>query len=107
MEAMDGGLFDLEDSAPTEAQSAPTPMTALQRQTIRELFAQIGVADARAQFDIVAELTGIRITSVGDLEVGPANVLIQMLCGRATRSGHANTGNAWADREEDTWIDRL
>lgn len=104
---MDGGLFDLDDSVPAEEQAAPTPMTAVQRETIRELFAQIGVIDARAQFDIVAELTGVRITSVAALEVGPANVLIQMLRGRAARSGHVNTGNAWADREEDTWIDRL
>jgi DNA polymerase-3 subunit epsilon len=107
MEAMDGGLFDLDDVVPTEEQAAPTPMTALQRQTIRELFAQVGVVDAHAQFDIVAELTGVRITSVAQLEVGQANVLIQMLRGRAARSGHVNTGNAWADREEDTWIDRL
>jgi len=107
MEAMDGGLFDLDDVVPTEEQAAPTPMTALQRQTISELFAQVGVVDADAQFDIVAELTGVRITSVAQLEVGQANVLIQMLRGRAARSGHVNTGNAWADREEDTWIDRL
>lgn len=104
---MDSGLFDLDDSAPAEKQTAPNPMTALQRRTIRELFAQIGVSDARAQFDIVAELTGVRITSVAELEVGPANVLIQMLRGRAARSGHVNTGNAWADRDEETWIDRL
>jgi hypothetical protein len=107
MEVMDGGLFDLDDSVRAEEPATPTPMTALQRKTIRELFAQIGVVDARAQFDVVAELTGVRITSVAELEVGPANMLIQMLRGRAARSGHANTGNAWADREEDTWIDRL
>lgn len=92
MKPRDSGLFDLDDSAPAEKQTAPNPMTARQRQTIRELFAQIGVVDARAQFDIVAELTGVRITSVAELEVGPANVLIQMLRGRAARSGHVNTG---------------
>jgi DNA polymerase-3 subunit epsilon len=107
MKLMDSGLFDLDDSAPAEEHTASNPMTALQRQTIRDLFAQIGVVDARPQFEMVAELTGIRITSVAELEVGPANVLIQMLRGRAARSGNVNTGNAWADREEDTWIDRL
>lgn len=104
---MDGGLFDLDESVPAEEQAAPTPMTAHQRQTIRDLFAQIGVVTARAQFDVVAELTGVRIASVTELGVGPANALIQMLRGRASRAGHVNTGNAWADREEDTWIDRL
>lgn len=49
---MDGGLFDLDDSVRAEEQAAPTLMTALQRQTIRDLFAQIGVVDARAQFDM-------------------------------------------------------
>ncbi|MDR6200884.1 hypothetical protein QE374_002793 [Microbacterium sp. SORGH_AS428] len=103
---MESALFDLDDTLPA-ASDAATPMTALQRQTIRELFAQIGVVGARAQFDVVAELTGIRIVSVAELEVRPANVLIQMLRARAAQSGHVNTGNAWADREEDTWIDRL
>ncbi|KQR86686.1 hypothetical protein [Microbacterium sp. Leaf179] len=104
---MDGGLFDLDDAVPTEEQAVPMLMTALQRQMIRDLFAQIAVADARAQFEVVAELTGVRIASVAELEVGPANVLIKMLRGRAALLGQANTGNAWADREEDTWIDRL
>ncbi len=43
MKPRDSGLFDLDDSAPAEKQTAPNPMTARQRQTIRELFAQIGV----------------------------------------------------------------
>lgn len=104
---MDGGLFDLEVPVSDGAEPAPAPMTSIQRQTIRDLFEQLGVTDARSQFDVVAELAGVRITSVAQLEVGPANVLIQMLRGRAARSGHASTGNTWADRTEDTWIDRL
>ena len=104
---MDGGLFDLEDPVSDGVEPAPAPMTSTQRQTIRDLFEQLGVTDARSQFNVVAELVGVRITSVAQLEVGPANVLIQMLRGRAARSGHARTGNAWADRTEDTWIDRL
>lgn len=104
---MDSGLFDLDDQMPLKEEPASSPLSPTQRQTIRELFAQLGVTDARAQFDMVAELTGVRITSVKDLEAGPANVLMQMLRGRIARSGRANTGNAWADREEDTWIDRL
>jgi DNA polymerase-3 subunit epsilon len=82
-------------------------MTSLQRQMIRELFAQLGVTDARSQFEKVAELTGVRIASVTELEVAPASVLIHRLKGRVASSGRANTGNAWADRDEDTWIDRL
>jgi DNA polymerase-3 subunit epsilon len=106
MEHVEDGLFDLEGPAKQE-EAAPALMTPPQRQAIRELFAQLGVTDARAQFDMVAELTGARIASVAELEAGPANVLIQMLRGRAARSGRVNTGNAWADRDEDTWIDRL
>ncbi len=107
MEPVDGGLLDLEDPASPKEAPAPALMTSLQRQTIRELFAQICVTDARTQFDMVAELTGTRIASVAELEAGRANVLIQMLRGRAARSGRESTGNAWMDREEDTWIDRL
>ena len=104
---MDNGLFNLDDPAPHQEPPASIPLSATQRQAIRELFAQLGVTDARAQFDMVAELTGVRIASVVELEAGTANVLLKMLQSRAARSGRANTGNAWADREEDTWLDRL
>nr|WP_307333881.1 hypothetical protein [Microbacterium sp. SORGH_AS_1204] len=82
-------------------------MTPIQRETIRDLFAKIGVGTARAQFDMVAELTGVQISSVTQLGADKANVLIHMLRGHASRAHHANTGNSWADRDEDTWIDRL
>lgn len=103
---MDDGLFNLSapDVGPAERDNL---MTDVQRATIRELFAKLGITDARGQFDTVAELTGVRITSVSQLEIGTANTLIQLLTGRASRSHHTNTGNAWADRGEDTWIDRL
>lgn len=104
---MDSGLFDLDDPAPKNEEPASNQLSPIQRQAIRELFAQLGVTEARAQFDMVAELTGVRIASVVELDTGTANVLLQMLQGRVARSGRANTGNAWADRDEDTWIDRL
>jgi DNA polymerase-3 subunit epsilon len=106
MDGVADKLFELEDSG-QGAESGPEMMTPRQRQTIRELFAQIGVVEAREQFDLVSELTGVRIASVAELQFGPANVLIQTLRGRASRAGRASTGNAWADRDEDTWIDRL
>lgn len=100
------GLFDFEEPAP-QPEVRPAPMTPLQRQMIRDLFAQLGVAEARDQFDMVADLTGVRIAAVTDLEVAPANVLIHQLKGRVSSIGRTNTGNAWADRDDDTWIDRL
>ncbi len=101
------GLFDLNESASQDAVATPALMTSVQRETIRDLFAKIGVTSAREQFDMVAELTGVQITSVAQLEVGGANLLIHMLRGRASRAHRVNTGNSWADRDEDTWIDRL
>ena len=104
---MTDGLFDLDDTTGSPQQEAPALMTDAQRTQIRDLFARIGVTTAREQFDIVAELTGVRITAVGQLASENANTLIPMLSARAARAGRVNTGNAWADREEDTWIDRL
>lgn len=101
------GLFDLNESASQDAVAAPALMTPVQRETIRELFAKIGVTSAREQFDMVAELTGVQISSVAQLEADKANLLIHMLSGRASRAHRVNTGNSWADRDEDTWIDRL
>lgn len=104
---MDSGLFDLDDPAPRNDERAWTPISPTQREAVRELFAQLGVADARAQFDMVAELTGVHINSVIELEARTADVLLHMLRSRVARVGRADTGNAWADRDEETWIDRL
>ena len=104
---MENGLFNFDAPAPQDDSPAPMPLSPNQRQMIRGLFAELGVTGARAQFDMVAELTGVRIASVAELEAGTANVLLQMLRGRVARAGRSNTGNAWADRDEDTWIDRL
>lgn len=105
---MDSGLFDLEDDqGPQNPPVADSPMTPLQRQTIRDLFARLNVTDARKQFEIVEELTGTRIASVTQLTVSSANVLIRLLAGRAELTGQTRTGRSWDDRGEDTWIDRL
>lgn len=104
---MDDGLFDFNDYEPQHEEFRSRALTPAQRLGIRDLFAQLGVTEARAQFELVAELTGVRITAVHELDAATANVLIPMLRGAVARAGHANTGNAWADREEDTWIDRL
>lgn len=82
-------------------------MTQSQRDTIRQLFGELRVSEAKAQFEVVAELTGARIGSVGELDERVAGTLIRMLPGKIERSRRVNTGNAWNDREEDTWIDRL
>ncbi|MCR2813042.1 hypothetical protein [Microbacterium sp. zg.Y1084] len=104
---MGDGLFELDDSADQGAAATPALMSLVQRETIRDLFARIGVTGAREQFDMVAELTGVQISSVAQLEADKANLLIHMLSGRASRAHRMNTGNSWADRDEDTWIDRL
>jgi hypothetical protein len=99
-------LFDIGVSETTSTIGS-TPITSRQREMVRELFAQLGIADARGQFDLVAELTGVRITAVNQLTMADTNTLIRMLTARVTNVGRQHTGNAWADRAEDTWIDQL
>lgn len=82
-------------------------MTDSQRLAIRAAFAHLGISRAREQFDVVAELTGERITRVGDLSEGAAQSLIYALQSKVRNAGRANSGNSWADRDEDTWIDKL
>ena len=106
---MDSGatsLFDLEDSSEPPSRQVLL-MTDQQRLEIRSLFGQIGVGDAARQFAITEELTGTRIRSVGELDSATAHRLISGLRLRITDSGKPRTGNAWDDREDDTWIDRL
>jgi len=99
-------VFDQDDdSEPTGV--LPLPMTAGQRSEIRQLFGTLGVTTAARQFEMTAELTGVRISSVGELDAATAARLIGALKRRVQTAGQVRTGNSWDDREEDTWIDRL
>lgn len=82
-------------------------MTASQRGTLREMFASLGVTTARSQFDLIEEVSGERVQSVGEVTEALARTLIPQLRHRVSTARQSNTGDAWADREEDTWIDRL
>lgn len=82
-------------------------MTDEQRSIIRNQFAQLGLRTAPEQFALVDELTGVRLSSVAELRAVQASLLIERLRGRVASAQRESTGNAWADREEDTWIDRL
>lgn len=98
-------LFD-----PPEATNEPTPkllMTDSQRTQIRAAFAALGTHRAREQFDVVEQLTGQKISSVTELERRHAHNLILGLQRRLDSIGSQRSGNAWTDREEDTWIDKL
>lgn len=97
--------FDDQDPAVTEQQ--PLLMSPHQRGRIRSLFAELDITTADRQFAATAELTGVRITSVSLLEASTAQRLIGALERRVASAGRASTGNAWSDRDEDTWIDRL
>lgn len=100
------GFDDLDDDAEPIG-VRPLLMTDSQRSEIRELFARLHIASAARQFEVTAELTGVRIYSVGELDAATAHRLIGALKRRVVSSGRVTTGNSWDDREEDTWIDRL
>jgi DNA polymerase-3 subunit epsilon len=99
-------LFD-DGIAPEATALVPRPMTDAQRKLLREGFASLGVSTAREQFALVEELVRVRLERVTDLSESAAQSLIYALRGRVANAGRANTGDSWADRDEDTWIDRL
>jgi hypothetical protein len=99
-------LFDFGDRSDSPSR-APEMITPDQRSSIREAFARLSVTDAGAQFDIVFQLTTQRVRSPGELQARHAQVLIERLADRLRSQGVERTGNAWADREEETWIDKL
>ncbi len=98
-------VFESDEPDPTAR--SPLMMTTPQREEIRSLFAELGIGTAGAQFEITAELTGVRISSVGELQAATAQRLIEGLRRRVAARGRTLTGNSWSDREQDTWIDRL
>jgi hypothetical protein len=99
-------LFDEEPSS-EDQRSDPVMMSDLQRSEIRSLFESLEVRAARQQFDLVAEITGTKISSVQDLNGATAQRLIGRLRTRVANLGRASTGNSWDDRTEETWIDQL
>lgn len=108
---MNDGLDLFSDPTPTsepqpKAQRRP-PMTHEQRSEIRSLFGALGKATAPEQFAMVEELIGTRITNVGELSSPDAGKLLERLRKRVASQSRSTTGNSWAEREEDTWIDRL
>ena len=101
-------LFDDPDREPAPAPATgPVMMTYAQRTEIKELFAQLGVATAAEQFQAIHELTGARITNVGELQGADAHRAIAGLRKRVAALGTVRTGNSWDDRDEPTWIDNL
>jgi hypothetical protein len=99
-------LFDFDDH---HEPVSPTPelITTEQRTRVRDAFARLGVTDAHAQFEIVYELTAQRVHSPAELQARHAQVLIERLAVRLRTQNIQRTGNAWDDREDDTWIDKL
>lgn len=104
---MDDLLSVFDGNEPDASAHAALMMTPAQRSAIRALFAELGISAAGDQFEVTAELTGTRISSVGELEAATAQRLIEGLQRRVTGLGRTVTGKSWDDREEDTWIDRL
>lgn len=108
--AMTEPLDLFADPVDPRVRAAPIPMMRNeQRDEIRSLFASLGLATAREQFELVNVLIGVRLNSVTELAATNASALIHRLRERVDSGpkSKASTGNSWADREEDTWIDRL
>lgn len=104
-------LFSLFDNTESEPAPAPAPgpvmMTPAQRSEIKDLFAQLGITTAVEQFQTIHELTGARISNVGELQGAHAHRAIEGLRKRIAGLGTVRTGNSWDDRDEPTWIDNL
>nr|QJS06292.1 hypothetical protein [Cryobacterium sp.] len=86
---------------------AAETVTDSQRQHLRELFAQLNAVTTREQFQIVEEVTAQRLNTVQELLAHNAQLLILQLPARIKSRQKSLTGDAWADRDEDTWIDKL
>jgi hypothetical protein len=102
-------VFEIPEAGETPATRLDpnSAMTDSQRKLIRGAFSRLEITDARSQFALIDSLMGVKITSVGDLTYQAANTLLPLLESRVESNGRPSTGNAWDDRTEDTWIDKL
>lgn len=99
-------LFGEDEQNPPSEKQVET-VTDSQRERLRTLFAQMNAVTARAQFQIVEDITGQRLRAVQDLTAHNAQMLLLQLPARIESQGRVSTGSAWSDRDEDTWIDKL
>ncbi|MBG6058054.1 hypothetical protein RCH16_001252 [Cryobacterium sp. MP_M5] len=104
--SVEPSLFDLGNQ-PGHAATSLAMITPDQRRLIREAFGRLGISDAREQFEVVYELTSQRVSSPTELQARHAQALISGLVDRIRALGIVRSGNAWDDREQETWIDRL
>lgn len=100
-------IFDEPSDTPVTDSTDPRPMSDYQRSEIRSLFQRLDVTTAGEQFQLVRDLIGVQLTSVTQLTAADAQRLLSRLTVRVTASARTPTGNAWADRDGDTWIDKL
>ena len=96
-----------ESESPVASQPQTLTISDSQRAAIRALFSRSGILDAPSQFDLVEELTGRRIDAVSSMEASHAQAFIHRMEAHLASQARKYTGNAWDDREEDTWIDKL
>lgn len=82
-------------------------LTASQRSTIATLFAELGISLARDQFALIKEATGLSISRALDLDESAAQTAIHALRARVQSMHATRTGDAWTDRTDDTWLDKM
>jgi hypothetical protein len=104
---MNGQLALFDESPSSDDETKVDKISESQRHVLRGLFRQLGITTARDQFEVVESTTGQRISSVNELTAANAALLIFLLPERIKSLTRPNTGNAWDDREEETWIDKL
>lgn len=100
-------LFDLEPVAPagTEAR-APMPIRDEQVDEIRTAFAAAGIDDVAARQALIESCVLRPTASLRDLYAKDVRGILERIASRGP-GAHQGSVTAWADRSEDTWIDKL
>lgn len=97
------GVFEIAASPPTEALH-DVPLRPDQIQQIRDAFDRAGISE---QDDCRALVNSVLVRDVASLRKLHAVEVRRILSAIEQRNKPKSTGSAWADRDEETWIDKL
>lgn len=99
------GLFDIpSDRSPTTLQE--TPIRQEQVQQIREAFDRAGIAEQGERKALINSVVIREVASLRELHSVEVRRVLTAIEQRSADKPKSK-GSAWADREEDTWIDKL
>lgn len=99
------GLFDLPEEAQERAQPESL-ITDQQVAAIRDAFAEAGIVSMEDRQELIQSCVVRPVNNIREVHAREARRILKRIDERR-QGGPKNSGSAWDNRDEPTWIDKL